>query len=299
MGVFSMNSLPYFFNEIKQKEMRIIPGMVHTKNTAIVRYFQKYLIEVAISVFKFTLPESWPKNYFLYNLFLCGAIGVLKTDKYGLICQSGNIGGQFDVYYQPISFHFSNPKLKDTSFIRGYNGEVIYMQPDYTGISDIINFYADLLGCCVESGATNILNSKLAYLMIAKNKSAAESLKEIIDKILSGQPAVAADSSLFENQQPAIHEFTQNLKNNFIAPDQFDLFNTIYNMFYTEIGIPNGNTMKKERLITDEINVNNIATRAKSELWFETISESMKKVRELFDISENKLSVEWRYTDYV
>lgn len=299
MGDFSMSNVPYFFNEIHQKEMRIIPGMVHTKNTAIVRYFQKYLIEVAISVFKFTLPESWPKNYFLYNLFLHGVIGVMKTDKYGLICQSGNIGGNFDVYYQPISFHFSNLKLKETSFIRGYNGEVIYMQPDYTGISDIINFYADLLGCCVESGATNILNSKLAYLMIAKNKSAAESLKEIIDKILSGQPAVAADSSLFENQQPAIHEFTQNLKNNFIAPDQFELFNNIYNMFYTEIGIPNGNTMKKERLITDEVNVNNVATMAKSELWFENISDSMKKVRELFNLNENELSVEWRYKDYV
>lgn len=299
MGVFSMSNVPYFFNEIHQKEMCIIPGMVHTKNSAIVRYFQKYLIEVAISVFKFSLPESWPKNYFLYNLFLRGVIGVMKTDKYGLICQSGNIGGQFDVYYQPISFHFSNPKLKETSFIRGYNGEVIYMQPDYTGISDIINFYADLLGCCVESGATNILNSKLAYLMIAKNKSAAESLKEIIDKILSGQPAVAADSSLFENQQPAIHEFTQNLKNNFIAPDQFELFNNIYNMFYTEIGIPNGNTTKKERLITDEINVNNVATRAKSELWFENISDSIKEVRKLFDLDENELSVEWRYEDYV
>lgn len=294
-----MTSVPYFFNDINQKEMRVFPGTVHTKNSAIVRYFQKYLIEVAISVFKFTLPESWPKNYFLYNLFLGGSIGVLKTDKYGLICQRGNVGGQYDVYYQPISFHFSNPKIKETSFIRGYNGEVIYMQPDYTGISDIINFYSDLLGCCVESGATNILNSKLAYLMIAKNKSAAESLKKILDNILSGSPAVAADSSLFENQQPAIHEFTQNLRNNFIAPDQFSLFNTIYNMFYTEIGIPNGNTMKKERLITDEINANNIATKAKSEVWFENIDDSIDKVRKLFGLSETDLRVEWRYKDDV
>ena len=135
--------------------------------------------------------------------------------------------------------------------------------------------------------------------MIAKNKSAAESLKKILDNILSGSPAVAADSSLFENQQPAIHEFTQNLRNNFIAPDQFSLFNTIYNMFYTEIGIPNGNTMKKERLITDEINANNIATKAKSEVWFENINDSIDKVRKLFGLSKADLSVEWRYENNV
>ena len=135
--------------------------------------------------------------------------------------------------------------------------------------------------------------------MSAKDKSGAESLKKIVDNILSGSPAVAADSSLFENQQPAIHEFTQNLRNNFIAPDQFSLFNTIYNMFYTEIGIPNGNTMKKERLITDEINANNIATRAKSEVWFEHISDSIEKVRKLYGLSEADISVEWRYKDDV
>ena len=70
-------------------------------------------------------------------------------------------------------------------------------------------------------------------------------------------------------------------------------------MFYTEIGIPNGNTMKKERLITDEINANNIATRAKSEVWFENIFDSIGKVRKLFGLSETDLQVEWRYKDDV
>ena len=288
------NSAPFLFNSINIREMQIVPGTVHAKNTAIVRYFQKYLIQQAASVFKFTIPITWPKNYFIYNLFLSGCIGVLNTDKYGLICQYGTMGGKYDVYFQPTTFNFNNPQIKDTSFIRGYNGEVIYMQPDYSGISDIIGFYSDLLGVCIESGATNIVNSKLVYLLMAKNKAGAASLKSIIDSALSGQPAVAADSSLFEQDKPAIHEIFQNLRNNFIAPQIFDLFNTIYNMFYTEIGIPNGNTMKKERLTTDEVNVNNFATQSKCEIWFDTISESMAKVRSLFNMSKSELNIEWR-----
>ena len=57
--------------------------------------------------------------------------------------------------------------------------------------------------------------------------------------------------------------------------------------------------MKKERLITDEINANNIATKAKSEVWFENINDSIDKVRKLFGLSKADLSVEWRYENNV
>ena len=56
-------------------------------------------------------------------------------------------------------------------------------------------------------------------------------------------------------------------------------------MFDTEIGIPNANTQKKERMITDEVNQNNISTQSKVELWLETMKDGCKKVNTMFGLS--------------
>lgn len=290
-----MNNAPYFFNQINIAQSLQVPGTLHTRNTHLVRYFQKYLLQSAISVFDITIPKKWPKNYFLYSLFCLGCVGVFNTDKYGIICQHGTLCGEYDIYYQPSKFMFHNPKLKNDYFLIRYNGEIIFFQPDYSGMGDIITYYADLLGVCIESGANNIANSKLAYILLAKNKACAETLKKLIDEIMSGNIAVAANQTAFDSTgDTLIHEFSQNLRNNFIAPDQFNLYNTILNMFYSEIGIPNANTVKKERLISDEVNANNFAVRSKAELWLDNISLCMENVREMFNLSENELNIKWR-----
>ena len=46
------------------------PSTVHVKNTRLQRYFRKYLLQKAISVFKWQLPDEWDKDYFLYTFYL-------------------------------------------------------------------------------------------------------------------------------------------------------------------------------------------------------------------------------------
>ena len=62
-------------------------------------------------------------------------------------------------------------------------------------------------------------------------------------------------------------------------------------MFCTEIGIPNANQDKAERLITDEVNANNVETSVRCELWMEEIRKGLTKASEMFNIN---LAVEWR-----
>ena len=62
-------------------------------------------------------------------------------------------------------------------------------------------------------------------------------------------------------------------------------------MFSTAIGIPNANTDKKERLITDEVNANNEETESLCELWLEQLKKTCDKTNEMFGID---ISVDWR-----
>ena len=63
-------------------------------------------------------------------------------------------------------------------------------------------------------------------------------------------------------------------------------------MFDTDIGIPNANTDKRERLITDEVNANNIETISRCELWLEQLKKSAQDTNNMFGTS---ISVNWRY----
>ena len=62
-------------------------------------------------------------------------------------------------------------------------------------------------------------------------------------------------------------------------------------MFCTDIGIPNSNTEKRERLVVEEVNANNVETRTRCELWLESLKESARKTNDMFGLD---ISVNWR-----
>ena len=138
----------------------------------------------------------------------------------------------------------------------------------------------------------NLLNSKLAYLFTAKNKSVAESFKKMYDQIASGEPASIIDRNLLDPDGNKTWDFfSQNLHENYIASDILADMRKIEQQFDTDIGIPNANTDKRERLITDEVNANNVETATRCELWLEELKKGCEKVKTMFDVD---ISVDWR-----
>lgn len=278
-----MSMPPYFYNYVNTADGVVNPSAVHVSGTPLARYYQKYLLQKAISRFDFTLPETWPKNYFLYVLFCTGYIGVVRTDKYGVIPQQCTLSG-YNVFYQPREILVTNPLLTyQGELVLGRQAELIQLQPDYSGIMDIVTYYGDMMALASVAAGTNLLNSRLAYVFTAGNQAVAESFKKAMDRVLSGAPAVVVDKRL---QDPAgglsVEYFAQNLKENFIAPDIWQLMRQIEISFDQEIGIPNMNEQKKERQIVDEVNANNFETQAKVLLWQDMLQASCQRVNELF-----------------
>ena len=268
------------------------PSTVHV-NTALSRFFQRYLLEEALSVFVFDIPEQWDLNFFRYCLFILGHVGIVNTDKYGVICMNGMPYGR-GLFYQPTHYLISNPLLQGTLQPQIHiDCEVIRMQPDWSGIWDLINFYGDMMALSAEAAGINLVNSKLAYVFMAKNKAMAESMKKMYDQVHSGDPAVFADKNLLnEDGSPSWILFNQNLKNTYITPEIMSDLHRWKNLFLTEIGIPNANFEKTERLITNEVNANNTETRSKAELWLDQIRDGMERANKMFDL---KLSCDLRF----
>ena len=57
-----------------------VPGAVHLQNNKTAAFFYRYLLEKAISVFKWKLPDHWNEDYFTYVLYLAGFVGVIRTE---------------------------------------------------------------------------------------------------------------------------------------------------------------------------------------------------------------------------
>lgn len=276
------NGPPFYYSYLNAVDGLINPSTIHVSNTALARFYRKYLLQKAISRFKFTLPENWSKQYFLYVLFCWGAVAVFETDRFGVVCQACGLSG-FDVYYQPTRAIISNPLINGTELKIGRQAELIYLQPGYSGIMDIVTYYGDLMALASQAAGYNLLNSRLAYVFVSKNKNIAESFKAMTDKVLSGDPAVFVDSKLLDDTGNLnIMYFSNKLKENFITPELLSVLRDLELKFDTEIGIPNQNENLRERQNVDQVNMNNFETQAKCLLWLDTMKECVKKVNNMF-----------------
>ena len=255
--------------------------------------FQRYLLQKAISVFRWTIPETWDKDYFLYCLYCFGRVAVVNTDKFGVIPQACGLMG-YNIYYRPTNAIITNPLLRGIRQPRiGAECVLLKLQPDYGGIMDIVQFYANLMAQASTAVGVNLANSKLAYAFFAENRALAETFKKFYDAVANGQPAIAVSKDLADEQgRPRWTPFQQDVKSTYITGDLLRDLRTLENRFDTDIGIPNANTEKRERMITDEVNANNVETYSKCQLWLEQLKESCTEAMTMFP--RLSLSVDWR-----
>ena len=188
----------------------------------------------------------------------------------------------------------SNPLLENTLTLNiDRDCVLLKLQPDYSSITDIVGYYADQLALCSEAMGVNLVNTKSGVVFGAEGKARAESYKKMFDNLSEGDPAVVIDKKLLNDDgSPAWFPFTQNIKELYVTSDILSDMRKIEAMFDTEIGIPNANTDKRERLIADEVNANNVETATRCELWMETVRKELDKANAMFP--DLNLSVDWR-----
>ena len=307
-GKLFNDTVPFDYQTLNYYNAQRSPSTVHVKNTRLRKFFRKYLFQKAISVFKWTLPEEWDKDYFLYTLYGLGYIAVVDTDRYGVICQGGALGG-YNLYYRPSYIIITNPLLPNTltcsidrrtesmadralTSITDKECVLIKLMPDYSSIMDIVGYYADQMALASESMGINLVNIKTGTVFGADSKNKAESFKKMYDMLSAGDPAVVIDKQLLDEQgKPIWFPFTQNVKESYVVSDLLSDLRKIDQMFCTEIGIPNANTDKRERLISSEVNANNVETSCLCEMWLEEIRKGLTKANQKYKLN---MTVDWR-----
>ena len=284
---------PYSYEDINAYYSSMNPSTLHAKNTALSLMFSRYLLQRAMSVFKFKLPETFSKKFFLYNLFCMGVVSVFYTDEFGLICGYPCLKG-YNIYYEPTTAIMINPAYnneKGYERIIGKDATVFTLTEDWHGILDLLSYYADMFAIASESLSTNLFNSKISTIFPAKNKTESETYKKMMDDVASGQPAVFVRKELFnEDGSVAWQPFNTAMAKDYLGDKLIDAWSKLIKQFDDEIGIPNI-IDKKERTNITENEMKTSAVRSRSDLWLEGLKEQAEQTNKMFG---SDITVEWR-----
>lgn len=263
--------------------------------------FDRMLYERVCSVLDVKYNSTIDIDYFKYVLLGAGYIAITKTPLYGIFAQLPTLTG-YDMYCKPttvdIHSYATNANIDLNGLKIGKDCAVIYLRPTRCGIFDIIGYYSYKLALVASAFDMNIFNSKLAFMIACKNKSIAQTIKKIYDQVQTGNPAVAFDEKIKNEdnmkggKSDLWETFNKDLKQNFIAPELIDVFEKLLDQFDTEVGIPSVGSDKKERLNVLETEKNDVETVTRLTTWLETMQPGINDANRLYP--ELKLSITMR-----
>ena len=296
------NYIPLNYNQINIGAGTYSPSPVKSYNNRTFGFWIRALFQRITSVIEFDLPEEWQgavKDFFLYCMYKYGFVAVFDSDEFGMSFQPCNPKG-YNFYYQPTAVTISNP-LYNAELEIGKECELLKLTPDYVGIWDIIEYYAERFSSLDNAINMSLINCKTPYILGAKNKTASSALKKIFDKVNRGDPAVIFDEKLINDPNTKdtpfqLIELLRNPKEAYLTTDQLMDFQTILNNFDAEIGIPTVPYQKKERLVAQEATMRAYDGCARSLTWFNTLTTSIAEVKKLYpDIT---LNARLHYADF-
>lgn len=280
------NFVPAPYSVISNYNGSFFPSTVHTWGNATTNYYTRLLTQRAMSIFKFTLPDTICTDYFLYNLYLSGYVSVFYHERYGVIAQWCGFEG-YDLYYNPRWAIVTNEFVGNVRRLIDIDCVLVKLQPDYCGCFDLIQKYAALLGQASKTISMSYLNAAVGRIFTTKSNKDAEQVKKVYDKIFSGEPIVTVSS--MDNFEWT----TERPKDMLVVMDVLESMEKLMDDFDKEIGLPVANTSKRERLVADEVNKRDNEYRTRAELWLDELKKSMDKCNEMF--KTDKFSVDWRY----
>lgn len=208
------------------------------------------------------LPDTIDPTYLKMCLYQGGRVAIFRDSKgdgtlRALDCATA---GEPDIYYMPRYILITNPAFGGYSYKLepGVDCAVIYCREcdryqygrQTGGLFGLIATTAQLLADNTISIHVATKNTRMTNILASDQKITTISLQEAVRKMYDGDPTVVVQSSLIDKLQAlplTDHTDTQQLLH-LLAVRQY-----IYSHFFEQIGLKTHDQLKKERLITAEI----------------------------------------------
>ena len=226
----------------------------------------------------------------------------LQTNGYSIIAKvqgniyafQGGFSGQ-DPYNQPTKAIVNNPSLNYNGTFTINDDCVIIKNDDMQqGLIHIYNKYGTLL---IENQITMLMtdyNYRMPFTISSKDDSTTQSAREYLQKIIDGSLGVIGEAKLFD----ALKVVPTNNKGVNLFADLYGYQQFIEAQLNNTIGLATNNNMKRERLTTNEIEVNKNASYPLIDNMLRNRKQAVEKINKMFDLDINvEFSSIWNGTN--
>lgn len=248
-----------------------------------------------MAMFKYhNLPDTIP-GYELENLLQKNGFACVAQVEGLLYAFDGGLGGEPDVYYRPTICTVANPALKLTRDFE-IDKDCVIMKNDSNmiGLSHTIAKYNTLLAENEITMLIALINSRMNIIFSGADSATKASAEQYLNMIVQGKLGVISDNAFLESLKIQIGSTTRNN----VFEDLIRLNQYLKAGLNNAIGLNSNSAMKKERLITAEIDVNNTALYPLIDDMLECRRTAIEKINTMFetDISV-ELNSSWDYRD--
>lgn len=280
IGYGGMAGAPYdFAQQMCMDYFQMQPAAVKGRLNAATETERRYLYNKLFAVYKFTIPEYWPLNFFRFFLFYFGSIGAIYTKEYGWMAQPYGVT-KLGPYYQPAVITVYNQFLRtEKTGILGVNAEIIRIMDDYGGLDDLVTKYAQKLADADKSININFMNANVSLMALVKNKKDADDIKTAYGQATEGKPLVVINKEVMEEQK--LTTLIDAPKSNFMALEMLQARREIENQFLTDIGIRTANYDKRAQMSDDEVRQRDGESRALCKVILDNLNECFDKLNRI------------------
>lgn len=276
-----MNQPISFPEQMYMNYMNMQPSSVKGVWNAATQRHKRYLYTKLYYVYKLTIPEQWPLNWFRFWLFQFGSIAAIYTKELGWFSTPYSVTG-LDAYYQPSSISVANHLLKNVKAGKiGVNAEIIRIMDDYYSLDDLVTAYAEELAQIDKDFNVNLMNVNTALLAEAESPKKAAEIKEAYEEATTGKPLVVIKERKKGAQESDLRTMMPSPKSNYIGGELLQARRNVVNQFLTDIGIPNFNMEKRAQQNKDEISENDDETKAICTIIRDNVQQCFDRLKKI------------------
>ena len=257
------------------------------------RYYFDFILRLLYRVILIdNIPETVNETFFKMILYTTGKScflnGNVIDEGEQLLALNCSRADTPNVYYIPRKVLVANPRLKKSYNITpGKDCELVYLsEADKYNLSGVSGGLYSLIERTATMLADNDIsiniaqkNTRLVNLVSGDTQNTVDSIKAVIASMYEGDPTIVVKSSLVDKLQGI--PILQNTSNRNLL-DLIEVQQYIIAHFYEQIGITTHDQMKRERLITAEINDNIDLAFLNIDDILISIQEGLDRVNKMF-----------------
>lgn len=257
-----------------------------TDKHKLLKQFKSNQLNKSLTMFEWSnLPETIPQVE-LEKMLQINGYAVIAEYQGKLYAFQAGFSGQ-DPYNQPTKALVNNPALKNnTTYTIGEDCIVIKNDDMKQGLNGIYEYYGQQL---IENQITMLMtdyNLRMPFTISSSDDQTTQSAKMYLKKIIDGSLGVIGEQKLFK----ALSVTPTNSKQTATFADLYGYQQFIIAQLNNTIGLATNNNMKRERLTTNEIEVNKNASYPLVDNMLKNRQQAVDAINEMFDVD---ISVEY------